>query len=91
MPDAAYRCHRNGRPSDSSEICRFEPIRGLFFGGQGVARKPILHITRDVSQPELPYLVGAAKLMDGQLRRAGGNLPDSEFLNPVTKRVGMKV
>ena len=45
----------------------------------------------DVSQRELPYLVGAAKLMDGQLRRAGGSRLDSEFLYPVTKRVGMKV
>src|SRR3954466_12210518 len=41
--------------------------------------------------PELPHMVGEDSLMDGQLRRAGGIRPDSEFLDPVTKRVGMKI
>src|SRR4051794_37443378 len=41
--------------------------------------------------PKLPYTVGQDSLMDGQLRRAGGIRPDSEFLDPVTERVGMKI
>ena len=81
----------NLRPPNSFSLLPPNQKRIYFPRSPGRAVCPQLLIMGDGPPPKLPYLVGAGSLMDGQLRRAGGSHPDSEFLYPVTKRVWMKV